>query len=73
MISIFTHKTQAMYGYDIRLLSTDIKPIDGIPNGSVCIEMDTSKGYLFDAESEEWHEIAAGSAIVINPASGVSF
>lgn len=37
-------------------LSTDEKPIDGIPNGSTFQEMNTGKMFMFDAESKTWHE-----------------
>lgn len=37
-------------------LSTELstyKP-DGVKNGDVCITIDTHKGYLWDADSEQW-------------------
>lgn len=37
-------------------LSTDEKPVDNIGNGSVLLEMDTSKVYLFDEENSIWKE-----------------
>lgn len=73
MISVNTHKNNLVTGYDVRCLSTDTKPTEKIPNGSTCIEIDTGKGYLYDAEGAEWYEIPEGSSIVINPARGVSF
>lgn len=73
MITVNTHKNNVLYGYDIRCLSTDTKPTQNIPNGSVLIEMDTGKGYLFDAENAEWHELPSGGSVVINPARGVDF
>lgn len=39
-----------------RCLSTDTKPTDGIANGSILLEMDTSTVYMFDADSETWKE-----------------
>lgn len=42
-------------------LSTDEKPIDGIPNGSTFQEMNTGKMFMFDAESKTWHEQPATS------------
>lgn len=39
--------------------SLDTKETVGIPNGSDCIEMDTSKIYFFDAEDGEWLEWGA--------------
>ena len=38
--------------YEFRGLSTDKKPIKRVGNGSVFIEMDTLKVFLFDAESK---------------------
>ena len=43
--------------YEYRGLSTDKKPIKYVGNGSVFIEMDTLKIFLFDAESKVWIEI----------------
>lgn len=44
-----------------RGLSTDEKPTEldnqDIPNGSVFIEIDTGKMYLYDLANEEWKEI----------------
>ena len=37
-------------------LYTDSKPTDGIANGSMFVEMDTGKIYLFDADGETWRE-----------------
>ena len=37
--------------------STDTKPVDSsVANGSVFVEMDTGKVYMFDAEDNEWIE-----------------
>lgn len=39
-------------------LAADTKPADaGVPNGSVFIEIDTGKAYLFDAENAQWDEV----------------
>lgn len=43
-------------------LSSDIKPMDkieGIPieNGSVFLEMDSGKVFIFDKENKKWYEI----------------
>ena len=73
MVSVNTHKTNILPYWDIRCLSTDEKPVSGIPNGSTCIEIDTATGYLFDENSGEWYEIPEGSTITIDPARGVSF
>lgn len=40
-------------------LSTDTKPTANIVNGSVFIEMDTSKIYFFDEDSTDWREWGA--------------
>lgn len=38
-------------------LSTDTKPTDGVITGSMFVEVDTGKGYLFkEADSPEWVE-----------------
>lgn len=58
--------------YDIRGTSTDTKPTD-VPNGSTFVEMNTGKGFLFDAENAQWHEVPSGGAVVIPVATGVMF
>ena len=73
MVSI---NRRTLYGEvynDVRCLSTDEKPTENIKNGSTLVEMDTGKGYLFDADGKAWRQIPQGSSVVINPASGVSF
>ena len=42
--------------YEFRGLSTDEKPIDRVGNGSVFIEIDTGKVFMFDEENKEWKE-----------------
>lgn len=46
---------------ELRGLSTDTKPteIDGkvVDNGSVFIEIDTGKMYLYDLDNEQWNEV----------------
>ena len=39
-------------------LSTDTKPTTDIANGSILIEMDTGKIFMFDATNSTWREIA---------------
>lgn len=46
-----------MYYREGSCLSTDTKPTDGWANGSVLLEMDTKKVYVFDAENEVWREL----------------
>lgn len=71
MVSVNTYKNKdAAAWWQIRLLSTDTKPTEGVPNGSACIEIDTGKKYLFDATAGEWNEI--DSSILID-ATGVDF
>lgn len=55
-------------------LSTDVKPTtESTPNGAGFTEIDTGKGFLYDAEGKKWWEIPAGSSVVINPAQGEDF
>ena len=42
-------------------LSTDTKPVDDLVTGSVMIEVDTSKAYMYDEDSSEWVELGGGS------------
>lgn len=44
------------YLCDIRCMSTDEKPTEGIANGSDLIEMDTSKVFFFDEDGKTWEE-----------------
>lgn len=37
--------------------SSDEKPIDKIPHGSLCEECDTGKIYIFDEENKQWNEV----------------
>lgn len=43
--------------YEYRGLSTDIKPTKRVGNGSIFIEMDTGKVYIFDEENIKWREL----------------
>ena len=53
MITVVNDKT-----YEIRGLSTDEKPVsEHVGNGSIFIEMDTGKIFLYDAENKIWREI----------------
>ena len=38
-------------------LSTDTKPTDGIANGSVCLEMNTGKVFVFNEAGGVWVEL----------------
>lgn len=43
---------------EIACLSTDTKPTDGVANGSICIEMNTGKVFMFNEAGAEWLEVA---------------
>lgn len=47
----------ALVEIEMRGLSTDEKPTENIVNGTVFIEIDTGKVYMFDAEGTKWKEI----------------
>lgn len=46
---------------EFRGLSTDEKPVSldekDIPNGTMFIEIDTGKMYLYDLDNEQWNEV----------------
>lgn len=73
MISMNTNKNGVNPFWDIRCKSIDSKPVNSIPNGSTCIEIDTGNGYLFDADTKEWIKQSSGTIIVIPSAAGVKF
>ena len=52
MITTTNEKT-----YELRGLSTDEKPVERVGNGSIFIEIDTGKVFLYDAENKVWREI----------------
>lgn len=41
---------------ELRCLSTDSKPTD-VPNGSVLLEMDTGKVFIFNGANSTWIEL----------------
>lgn len=43
--------------YEFRGLSTDVKPVENVGNGSVFIEMDTSKVFMFDEQNKVWRQL----------------
>ena len=46
--------------HEYRGLSSDNKPIDdSVGNGSVYVEMDTKKVFLFNEDNKEWLDINA--------------
>jgi len=60
MISV---NRRTLYGEvynDVRCLSSDEKPTEGVKNGSTLIEIDTGKRYLYDALSGSWNEFSQG-------------
>lgn len=65
MITIYEHKYSTdkdnTMKVELRGLSTDTKPttLGGktIENGSVFIEIDTGKMYMYDLENEQWKEM----------------
>ena len=44
--------------YEYRGLSTDVKPLEEAGNGSIFIEIDTGKVYIFDEENLIWIELS---------------
>ena len=64
MITIYSQKDKdnnTKMEVELRGLSTDTKPttIKGavVDNGSVFIEIDTGKVYMYDLEGQQWKEI----------------
>ena len=51
MITTINEKT-----YEFRGLSTDEKPVENVGNGSVFIEIDTGKVFIFDGQNKVWKE-----------------
>ena len=52
MITTINEKT-----YEFRGLSIDEKPIERVGNGSVFIELDTGKVFIFDEQNKTWREL----------------
>ena len=52
MITTINEKT-----YEFRGLGTDEKPIESVGNGSVFIEIDTGKVFIFDEQNKVWKEL----------------
>lgn len=67
MISIYqkrdeiTNKNGEAKAIELRGLSTDTKPTsfddEVIANGTVFIEIDTGKIFMYDAENQQWKEV----------------
>lgn len=49
--------TSAGQAPEYRGLSSDTKPIEYVQNGALFLEMDTSKVFVFDADSKTWLEL----------------
>lgn len=59
MVSVANEKCLSFRG-----LSGDEKPVnESVGNGSIFIEMDTSKIFMFDAEAKEWLETSFTSIL----------
>lgn len=53
MITAYT--SVSPFVYDIRGKSTDVKPTDGVPNGSTYYEIDGNHDvYMFDGDTNTW-------------------
>jgi len=66
MVSI---NRRTLYGEvynDVRCLSSDPKPTDGMRNGSTLTEIDTGKTYMYDSDNETWHEVQSSPFSAIN-------
>lgn len=62
MVSVVTQKFVSHDKYYVEAFgkSTDNKPDDGIVTGSVFVEVDTGKVYLYDEETDAWLELGGG-------------
>ena len=49
-------KNEELHYIECSCLHTDSKPTDGIATGSLCIEVDTGKVYLYNSDGETWVE-----------------
>ena len=56
MITYNQWEQNGPYAVEARGLSTDTKPTD-VVNGSIFLEIDTGKIYMFSAEDEDWYEM----------------
>lgn len=59
---MWTVNKAVAYGKDTVLveavcLSSDAKPTSGIANGSICIEMNTGKIYMYNEAGTAWVEL----------------
>lgn len=44
--------------------SSDVKPTDGITNGSVIVEVDTGKHFRYDEENHVWYDFGYVSVML---------
>ncbi len=49
--------TKEQQEMELRGLSTDEKPTENIENGTVFVEIDTGKIYMYDLENKKWKEL----------------
>lgn len=59
MITIASEAKGSLKPHEFFGLSKDVKPTElfngvRIPNGSIFVEIDTKKIYMFDEENQEW-------------------
>lgn len=43
--------------------SSDVKPTEGISNGSVIVEVDTGKHFRFDEENRVWYDFGYAKVV----------
>lgn len=60
MVTVNERAVHGVVHTEVRCLSTDEKPTQGIRNGSACVEIDTGRTYLFDLDNGTWHEVQSG-------------
>ena len=58
MFSARKYANKDQSAQDYVCLSTDTMPTDGIVNGSMCLEMNTGKFYVYNEAGETWVELA---------------
>ena len=49
--------------FEFRGLSTDTKPVDGVGNGSIFLELDTFKVFMFDEENKTWIAVTSTTEV----------
>ena len=59
-VSFLDSNGQTVQMSDLYGLSTDTKPTTGLANGSIFVEVDTGKLFLFNEDTGEWSEISTG-------------